>query len=388
MSNSNIYLGSVAMILANPFRPDPRVLEEAKALAEAGHNVTIWAWDRKKKFPLFEEYNGIRIRRIQTESSYGLGNAQLRRIPLFWWQVFREILKEPPNVVHCHDFDTLPIGYLISRFCKVPVIYDSHEVYVDEISSRVSPLILKLIVNLEDFFLRRVDTLITPGKRYQQKLVERGGKNPVIVGSYKDIDEFHPESEVIKLKREELGVKDHLVISYIGAYYPSRAIFPLLEAIRHDSEVLLITGGNGSDTSKVRRLIEQIPNAVFLGFVEPKDIPLYTAICDVVYYGLYPQFKNNQNSLPNKLFEAMAAGKAIIATKGVGEIAEVVGKERCGVLIDQPTSQEIARAFEKLKDRTFLKELQQNALNAARQKYNWQKAKQVLLGIYKEIIDK
>lgn len=39
-------MASTLMLLANPYRPDPRVRIEAKALADAGHRVTILAWSR------------------------------------------------------------------------------------------------------------------------------------------------------------------------------------------------------------------------------------------------------------------------------------------------------------------------------------------------------
>ena len=37
----------VAMLLSNAFRPDPRVLKEARSLAQAGYDLTVIAWDRE-----------------------------------------------------------------------------------------------------------------------------------------------------------------------------------------------------------------------------------------------------------------------------------------------------------------------------------------------------
>ena len=44
----------IRMLLSNAFRPDPRVLKEARSLAEAGYEVTVIAWDREGKYPAAE----------------------------------------------------------------------------------------------------------------------------------------------------------------------------------------------------------------------------------------------------------------------------------------------------------------------------------------------
>ena len=40
----------ILMLLSKLFMTDPRVYKEATALVEAGHQVTIISWDRRKEY--------------------------------------------------------------------------------------------------------------------------------------------------------------------------------------------------------------------------------------------------------------------------------------------------------------------------------------------------
>ena len=53
------------MVVSNPCDPDPRVEKEALALVNAGHKVTIHAFDREETRAIEESLNGIQIRRYR-----------------------------------------------------------------------------------------------------------------------------------------------------------------------------------------------------------------------------------------------------------------------------------------------------------------------------------
>jgi len=73
------------MLLSNPYRPDPRVLWEAEALINAGHRVSLIAWDRQVELPAHEIKGGLEVFRIHSaRSSYAAGLKQALRVPSFW----------------------------------------------------------------------------------------------------------------------------------------------------------------------------------------------------------------------------------------------------------------------------------------------------------------
>ena len=109
------YLGlymRVLMFFSNSFTNDPRVYNEAKSLIQAGHPVTVIAWDRQKQNSQRQAWDGIEIVRVKTWLSpgYGLGSPPWHGFHLLLWQwrAYRQALaldKENAfNVIHCYFF--------------------------------------------------------------------------------------------------------------------------------------------------------------------------------------------------------------------------------------------------------------------------------------------
>jgi len=78
-------MNRVVMILTNLFRPDVRVLREAKYLVQKGFEVEILCWDRKNELidkPI-EFIDKIKITRFYPKSEPGTGLRQLKSYIMF-----------------------------------------------------------------------------------------------------------------------------------------------------------------------------------------------------------------------------------------------------------------------------------------------------------------
>jgi glycosyltransferase involved in cell wall biosynthesis len=120
-----------------------------------------------------------------------------------------------------------------------------------------------------------------------------------------------------------------------------------LAAVAADERFACVIGGEGPQAGLVRRYASESNRIIYLGHVPPDRVPLITAACDVVYYGFDETNPNARWSAPNKLYEAIAAGKPIL-TGDFGEVGDAVRSERCGVLTDTRTPEAIIRALEQI----------------------------------------
>jgi hypothetical protein len=59
----------VVMLRSNPINPNVRLEKEAKALANAGHDVTLLGWQRFGDAPVREEQYCYTIRRLEVQST-------------------------------------------------------------------------------------------------------------------------------------------------------------------------------------------------------------------------------------------------------------------------------------------------------------------------------
>jgi len=148
--------------------------------------------------------------------------------------------------------------------------------------------------------------------------------------------------------------------------------------------VLLL--GDGPQREMIETELAKHPRARYLGRVPQEQVPNYTALVDVVYYGLNHHITddNIHYSSPNALFNALAAGKPLLTTN-LGEIARIVQEEQCGIIVEPLTPERLAAAIEQLRDPAVRASMSINARRAAREKYNWDVAAATLLRIYQQL---
>ncbi len=369
------------MLLDNAFLPDPRVANEARSLARAGYQVTILAWDREGERPAVEWWDGVRVERFGPRSRHHLGSSQALYLLVFWWRAFWRLLGARVDVVHCHDFDTLPVGYAAAALKGCRLVYDAHESYADMLGANVAPWIKRLTSRVERLLIGRADAVLTVGDLLAADLRERGARRTWVVGNWKPLEEFAFEPGELDRWRREAAPEAHLLVVYIGWLNADRGVAPLLEAVERSDGVALLIGGDGPLVPQASEAAARCPRIRCLGFVDPSRVPLYTSVADVVYHGIDPRNLNARFSAPNKLFEALAAGKAVVCND-CGELGRIVRAEGCGVVVAELSAEHLAAAFRDLLDPARLAACQARAREAGRERYNWAKAEAALLGLY------
>jgi glycosyltransferase involved in cell wall biosynthesis len=242
------------------------------------------------------------------------------------------------------------------------------------------------LVRLENFLIRRVDLLITVGEKLRRKFVERGARNSVVIGNWKRLGDFSRSELQNRAVRERLGIPDGaLVVSCITQLLKDRKIEELLAALDECPNVYAILGGKGILEELVVRAAAANPRIRFVGFVSSKEIADYTCAADVIYYGFDPGNPNAQFSAPNKLYEALAAGRPLI-TGDFGEIGEVVGNANCGIVLPVYSVDGVREALSQLQDPSRRRMLSANAEKHGRTAMNWSKGEEILKREYSTLL--
>lgn len=378
---------TILMLLTNSYDPDPRVRQEALALIQMGCRVKLLAWDRDFKSPEFECMEGVEVERVFLGSKHGRGTTQLFFYALLYLKMLWRVLRTKFDAVHCHDLDTLPLGFLAGRLKRKSVVYDSHESFPDMLDGSVNPLVKRAIVHLENFLIRRVDLLITVGEKLRAHFEERGARHTTVVGNWKRLDEFSKTSAQSLEVRRRLGIPaEAMVVVCITNLLRDRKIEELLQAVeRSGDDVYAIIGGSGALESTVREWTARCPRIRYVGFVSGGQIPDYTCASDIVYYGFDPQNPNARFSAPNKLFEALAAGKPLI-TGDFGEIADVVRRGGCGLVLREYHADRVLDALNTLRDRGLRAELGGNSRMYGSEVMNWEKGEETLYRDYSKLL--
>lgn len=377
---------TVLMLLTNAYDPDPRVRQEALALIRMQCRIRLLAWDRDLKASPAECLEGVEVERVYLSSTHGRGATQLFFYAWLYLKMFWRGWKIPFDAVHCHDLDTLPLGFVLAKLKRKPVVYDAHESFPDMLQGSVPEWVRRGLARLENFLLRRMDLLVTVGEKLRRNFEERGARRSVVVGNWKRLSEFERNEQENRETRRRLGIpQDAFVVVCITQLLKDRKIDELLQAADEHPAVYVVFGGRGILEDRIRQAAAVNPRIFFVGFVSGKQIADYTCAADVVYYGFDPQNPNSRFSSPNKLYEALAAGRPLL-TGNFGEIADVVVKAHCGLVLQEYSAREIVAALEKLQDRPTWQRMACNAALYGRQVMNWEKGEEILYREYSALL--
>jgi len=376
----------VLMLLTNAYDPDPRVRQEALALIGMGCRVRLLAWGRDLKAAKSQVMEGVEVERVFLRSSHGRGATQA----FFYLAVYLKMLwrgwRTRFDLVHCHDLDTLPLGFVLVRLKRKPVIYDAHESFPDMLDGSVPRLVKRSLIYLETFLIRRTDLLITVGEKLRRHFAERGARRTVVVGNWKRPADFARSPEQNEQIRRALGIFDGaVVVVAITQLLKDRKLEVLLEAVDESPNVHAIVGGRGILEEFVKERAARNPRVKFVGFVSGHQIGDYTCAADVVYYGFDPENPNARFSAPNKLFEALAAGRPII-TGDFGEIAAVVREASCGIVLEDYSTERIKKALAALEDRNLRARMARNAERFGCTAMNWERGEEILYREYSALL--
>jgi len=361
----------VLMLLADEYRPDPRVRKEALALMEAGLDVTVIEWDRSRSRSA-REVEGVRVIGVRTGRVGGL-TSLLLRFPVFWLRLFMRGLRSPAQVVHAHDLDTLLPAVLVSRFRGLPLIYDAHEHYAAMVAGDLPGFMTRMLDRLEAWLVRRAHLVISVNQKIEEHLRPNVRGDSVIVMNCIDLLERRPPHE----GRE-------LTLIYSGSLDPSRYVMEVAEAIHETEGTQLMVAGKGPLRDRLERLAVDTDRIEFVGYLPHPRLLELTREAEVVLCLLDPSNGNNRIGTPNKLFESMVLGVPILVSKGTHS-AEIVEQEGCGLSIDWG-EREFFQALEELRDPEVRERMARSGRKAAEARYNWEIMGESLVRAYGRLL--
>lgn len=385
----------VLMLLSNPFNPDERVMREATALGEAGYEVKILAWDREGRFPTYQEFPHFTVERIRYPSPYG--TKAIWKLVVFNFKLFAALLRRPSEIVHCHDFDTLVPGYLAARLSGRKVVYDAHEYYggmVRGISqSGLVAALSRFIDRVEAFLVPRVDAVITVVPWLEDRYRAQRARRLITIYNAKDLKQPSTDAPEVKKLRTKLGLKPgSFTYLYAGLYDQRRALDLQITAFKKPKfrELNLVTVGFERDLSirELKAKAGQATNIKILPGVPVTEFWPFLALSSAVDVIHNPADPNFVISMPNKFFEAVAAGRPMITTEGLF-IAQLVKKYGAGLVIPFNDQAAFEEALEKLaQNKATYVRCAEGARRLGEEQYNWATQKSRLQSFYRKLTPK
>ena len=388
MNKKQINLMQSIGYLSDSYLPSNRantvhVLKMCSAFAHIGMNVTLFCNKQS-------DYDINKIRKAYNiDSNYNIiavpaklkGKLQLLE---FAFRKRNLIIQEKYDI--CYGRSLLAL-FLIRN--KLPFIYESHILPNRGIFVRLERMLLKnknchgLIVisqSLKEEYLKMFPFL----KRKDVTVLHDGADA---------FDGVYSEADVPKELVE--AHKQGPTIGYIGHLYPGKCMEVMMKiAQKMPDQTFHVIGGTDEWVRHWHNECNNrgINNIKFYGFIDNSKVNACYQYLDIVllpfsdniYYNKDKKDDIGKYISPLKLFEAMACGKAIVASKLIS-IEEVVNNGSNGLLV---LPAEIDRWCELIRslivDEEYRKELGLNAKMTLEESYSWNKRAQTIYDMIKK----
>jgi glycosyltransferase involved in cell wall biosynthesis len=370
--------------------PASRTFEHCREWVKSGHQVTVITC--APNFPngkVFEGYRNELIAREEMEGiqvvrvwSYITANEGFLRRTLDYlsFMVFATpagLRVQRPDVIVATSpqFFTACAGYLVSRFRRVPFVFELRDLWPESIravGAMKQSTLLDWLEKLELFLYRKARAVVSVTEAFKRNLVERRIEPSKIhvVTNGADLSLFQPQCKDADLVRS-LGLTGKFVAGYIGTHGMAHALETLLEAARllqddKRDDIHFLFLGDGASKAGLQKGAAQLKlrNVTFVDSVPKADVVKYWSLLDVSIIHLR-KTELFTTVIPSKLFECMAMGIPVV--HGVaGESAAIVKDENVGFPFEPESAWELKTYVQKIiDDPELFAELRRNGPIAA-----------------------
>lgn len=243
---------------------------------------------------------------------------------------------------------------------------------------------------------RAAATIVCISEGLRDHLLRRWNLEPgklAVLPCAADVDAFGPSHDPEQVRRS-LGLTSEPVVIWVGGFYPWHDLNLLLESfhrvLQRKPGARLVLVGDGPTRPAIARRVGQngLRHAVIMtGAIPHGSVPELLSIADVAVAPAAPLPANlGGTGAPLKLFEYMAAGKAIVATR-LDQATEVIRDGHDGRLVQAGDAGGFAEAMlALLNDAEARARLGRNARRHAVEQHSWETYTRRLEDIYRDAL--
>lgn len=314
-----------------------------------------------------------------------------------------------PTIMHTHAAKAGALGRLAGLFATNKPKVMVHTYHGNVFDGYFSPLKTKIILAIERFLAKKSTAIISISETQKKDLVEKYKIAPAhkihVIPLGFNLDRFTENIEAKRKKlRAEMGIDDDtIVISITGRLAPvkNHALFIDAMAIikeKTTKKLLALVVGDGELREELReqvrtlgrqivgssgRQVVSVPtirrsdDILFLSW--RKDIDVINAASDIVV------LSSKNEGTPVSIIEAMATGRAVVATK-VGGVPDVVMHGVNGLLSDETPEDFSTQILKLIENEGLRMQFASNASKSVLEKYSYQRLVRDMRELYEGLL--
>lgn len=364
----------VIISVINDLVTDQRVARTAEVLSELGFEILL-VGRRQVNSPVMPErkYETLRMRLLWEKGPLFYAEYNIR--------LFLLLLSRPADLLVSNDLDTLLPNYLVHKFKRKPLVYDSHEYFTQTPELVNRPRVQRIWKWIEKTIVPNLKDCITVNQSIAGLFAHDYNINFNVV---RNIPSRKTNVVIPDRKSLDLPLDKKIVLLQGSGINIQRGAEEAVESMQFLDNVLLLIIGGGDVLGLLKQMVIEkslTEKVKFIPRQTPEKLAGYTANADL---GLAIDKDTNINyrfSLPNKLFDYMYAGIPVLASPLI-ELKNIIEKHEIGLFIESHEPEHIAYTIKTLfANEDLYRKMKENTRKAANE-LNWENEKKVLTGIF------
>jgi glycosyltransferase involved in cell wall biosynthesis len=382
---------------------DVRTEKICQALTDAGQRVTIVA--RNKAWaPEREQLREGTVQRMQPWRRLGHRLDSLLGFPAFfsprWFRLIRTAARDcNADLIIVRDLPLCPTAIAAGRRLSIPVMLDMAENYPAMMRDRrkgnrsiaIDALVRnpRLVEMVERYCISRVDWILTVVEESSARLATIGGDRTRMTV----VSNTPPKARAMQATPRDDVSLGEVTIVYLGLLEAARGIGEFIDAMKilHDEHrgayrAIVVGGGRDEELFITRARAAGIldANITFLGRLSHANALDVVARADI---GIIPHHATESwnTTIPNKLFDYMAAGLAVVSSDA-RPCVRIVEETRCGVTFSSGDTRSLVEAITRAAAPDALGRMAAAGRRAVLERYNWERDTEHLLGAIRGIV--
>lgn len=260
--------------------------------------------------------------------------------------------KNPFDIIYERNF-SCRIGVILSKLLKIPLVIEINGIVETEMhlqGRHISSIRKRIGKKLRQLFFEQTSKIVVVSPRIKENLVNSYNiaiENIIIVPNGANTTLFRPMDQ--QNTKSAIGLKqEKKYVCFIGNLAPWQGVEYLIQAapfiIKLIPEVIFLIVGDGTVRKELENRVKEMKVSayfLFTGSVIYDLVPYYINASDVCISIKKPVLPGS----PLKVFEYMACGKPVIATRKSAYGFEILEEFGAGLLVDQDNLEEISNAI-------------------------------------------
>lgn len=355
---------------------DQRVHKVSLSLQQSGYDVVLIGAKRRKSRELTQrEYPAKRITML------------FQKGPLFYaeWNIrlFFRLAFMRADAITANDLDTLPASFIASKIKQCRIVYDTHEYFTEMEELQGRKTVQKTWRWIERRFFKRLKHIYTVNQSIADVYEKLYAKKLVVVRNLPLRQNVVAAAPVFPEKK--------ILLCQGAGLHGNRGLEELLLSLNYLPEEFTVTfAGSGLAIDQLKRLSEDQHlehRVVFTGLLPMQELAEVTRTAFLGFSLDKPNSLNQLYSLPNKLFDYLAAGKPVIVSD-LPEVKKIVVDYKAGSVVSEITPAAIAEAVMQLaKNKEQYLFFSANAVTAAKE-LCWENERVKLIKLYTDVFNR